>query len=329
MVELKRNVTRMRGRGIPGISFENEETKLGIANLYSDKQDIYEYLALILLRFEFEPEDMIFICNYDKEDNSFDCVRNKEFVCRLYIDKDNNEIVQSKYNEEYGYKCIPEERSELGMIMSLYRYVCKYADGTVFTRYLSRDSAKFVVEVCEYRLELEVDKPLYIKLRLFDEDGKYAKYRLFNEEELVKYLSSSAMDKQIIDVYKDLFQYYLDDVSKYPNFHLREYILGEEEKLTDLIHLKNGELEKFGMTDYGMTVFLDKDNNWTYEVSKDDAVPVDFSMSSCDGRVSCSFSFDEEDTSIKKYMNNEFNSEVETALDEVRDIKRLVRTMFD
>ena len=28
MVELKRNVTRMRGRGIPGISFENEETKL-------------------------------------------------------------------------------------------------------------------------------------------------------------------------------------------------------------------------------------------------------------------------------------------------------------
>ena len=83
------------------------------------------------------------------------------------------------------------------------------------------------------------------------------------------------------------------------------------------------------MTNFGMTVFLDKDNNWSYEVSKCDTVPVDFSMSSCDGKVSCSFSFDEEDNSIKKYINNEFDLEVETAIDEVRDIKRLVRTIFD
>ena len=47
MVELKRNVTRMRGRGIPGISFENEETKLGITNLYSDKkEDVLFFLKL-------------------------------------------------------------------------------------------------------------------------------------------------------------------------------------------------------------------------------------------------------------------------------------------
>ena len=213
MVELKRNVTRMRGRGIPGISFENEETKLGIANLYSDKQDIYEYLALILLRFEFEPEDMIFICNYDKEDNSFDCVRDNEFVCRLYIDKDNNEIIVSNYNEERGYKCIVEEKSELGMIIMLDRYVYMWQDGTVYTRYFSRDYAKFVVEDCEYRLELEIDKPEDIKLRLFDEDGKYAKYRLDNELAVEEYLTGSAMYGDFINVYNVLSLHFLDDVS--------------------------------------------------------------------------------------------------------------------
>ena len=329
MVELKRNVTRMRGRGIPGISFENEETKLGIANLYSDKEDIYEYLALILLRFEFEPEDMIFICNYNKEDNSFDCVRDKEFVCRLRIDKDNNEIIVSKYNEERGYKCIIEERAEIGMIIMLDRYIYMCQDGTVYARYFSRDYAKFVVEDCGYRLELQIDRPKYIKLDLFDEDGKYAKYRLDNETYIMEYLMEYALYQDITNVYNTLSIHYLDDVSRYPNFYLRKYKIGKNEKLVDLVHLKNGELEKFGMTDYGMTVFLDKDNNWTYKVSKDDAVPVDFSMSSCDGKVSRSFSFDEKDTSVKEYIDNEIDSEVETALDEVRDIKKLTRRMFN
>ena len=328
MVDLKSNVTRMRGRGIPGISFENEETKLGIANLYSDN-DIYEYLALILLRFEFEPEDMIFICNYNKEDNSFDCVRDNVLVCRLCIDKDNNEIIVSKYNEEYGYKCIDEERSELGMIIMLDRYVYMCPDGTVYTRYYSRDYAKFVVEDCGYRLELQVDKPKDIKLDLFDEDGKYAKYRLDNEIHIMEYLMEYAIYQDITNVYKSLSIHYLDDVSIYPNFYLRKYKTGKNEKLVDLVHLKNGELEKFGMTDFDMTIFLDKDNNWSYEVSKCDAVPVDFSMSSCDGRVSCSFSFVDKDTNINKYIGEQFDSEVDSAMEDVRDIKRLVRTIFN
>lgn len=328
MVELKRNVTRMRGRGIPGISFENVETKLGIANLYSDKKDIYEYLALILLRFEFEPEDMIFICNYNKEDNSFDCVRDNVLVCRIRIDKNNREIVVSKYNEEYGYRCVSEERSELGMIIILDRYITKYADGMVYTRYFSRDYAKFVVDGFGYRLELELDKPEEIKLRLFDEGGKYAKYRLDDEMNIVEYLIDYALNQDITHVYNVLSVNYLDDVRKYPNFYLRKYTTNGEDKLVDLVHLKNGELEKFGMTDFDMTVFLDKDNNWSYEVSKCDTVPVDFSMFSSDGKVSCSFSFDEEDTSIKKYMNNQFDSEVKSAIDEVRDVKRLVRRWF-
>lgn len=328
MVELKRNVTRMRGRGIPGISFFDEETKLGITNLYADKKDIYEYLALILLRFDFESEDMIYICNYNKDDNSFDCVKDNVLVCRLRIDKENNEIVVNKYNVDYIYRCLYQENTELGMIIYFDRYVSKYADGTYFSRYLSRDNAKFIIGYDDYRLELEVDKPKDVRLSLFDENGRYANYLLNNEIELIEYLTEFAIDEDIAVIYNKLVQNYLGDVNKYPNLYLRKYTTNGEDKLIDLVYLKNGELEKFGMTNFGMTVFLDKDDNWSYDVSKCDTVPVDFTLSSNDGKISCSFSFDEKDTSINRYLDNQFDSEVSCAMDEVKSVKKLVRTMF-
>lgn len=326
MVDLKRNVARMYGRDIPKLYFENDETELAIANLYSDKKDIYRYFALVLLRLDFKSDDSILICNYDKENNSFDCIRNNKKDCRLYIDKDNSEIIVSRNNMEYGYKCVEQEHSELGMIIVLDRYIFNYKGGMSFLRYLSRDMAKFVVKYNDYRLEFEVDRPDDIQLGLFDENGKRSKYLLDNEGEIIEYLTEYAIDDDIVDIYKKLSFGYLSDVSRFPNLYLRKYY---DDELIDLVHLKNGELEKFGITDFGMTIFLDKDNNWSYEVSKDDAVPVDFSITSCNGKVSCSFSFDEKDTDIKDYINGEFDSEIDSAMDEVKDVKKLVRTMFD
>ena len=227
---------------------------------------------------------------------------------------------------EYGYKCIEQENSELGMIIVLDRYVFNYKDGMSFFRYFSRDMAKFVVQFDDYKLEFEVDRPDDIQLGLFDENGKRSKYLLDNEGEIIEYLTEYAIDEDIVVIYKKISERYLSDVSRFPNLYLRKYY---NDKLIDLVHLKNGKLEKFGITNYSMTVFLDKDNNWSYDASKCDTIPVDLIVSSNEGKVSCSFSFDEKDTNIKKYIDNQFDSEIDTAFEEVKDVKKLVRTMFD
>ena len=48
----------------------------------------------------------------------------------MCIDKDNNEIIVNKNNMTYGYKCINRENSELGMIITLDRYIYNY--GNIF-----------------------------------------------------------------------------------------------------------------------------------------------------------------------------------------------------
>lgn len=329
MVDSEKVTVGMYYRGIPRIMFQNVEVKMCITHLFEINRDIYEYLGLLLLRLDYEPEDNILVYNYNKEDNSFMCSVNNMNERKIIIDKEKKEIVVIEHNYGYVYDCVPEERSELGIIISLGRYCIKYADGVIFTRYLSRDNAKFEVVVCDIKLELELDKPIDVKLRLFNENGKYAKYKLDKEEDVIEYLSKEAINKNLIDIYKDLSEIYLDDVSKYPNLLLKLSSMGEEEKVTDLIHLRNGKFEKFGITDYGMTIFVDKDDNWSYEIPKDESLPLNFSISSQKGKVNCMFSFDEEEYDIYKYMDSVINSDIDIAMDEVVKTRRMVKELFD
>lgn len=334
MVDLKRNSVRMYDRGIPKVKFESVETELAISNLFETDRNIYEYFGLVLLRLGYRPEDDILIYNYDKDYNFFMCTANKNNTCQMWIDKVNHEIVLSKFNYVYGYECVPEERSEIGMKISLGRYIIRYEDGVTLTRYLSRDKAKFVVSVCDSILELELDRPNDVELKLFDENGRYAKYKLSKEDELIEYLSKEAIDKSLVDIYKDLCERYLGDVSRYPDFSLKQSVITEEgkEMVTDLIHLKNGKLENFGETDHNkmldMTVFVDKDDNWSLYWPKCETVPVDFSMTSNDGIVTCTFSVDDEKYYIGDYIKDMINSDVKNATYEVVKTRRRVREIF-
>lgn len=328
MVELKNEKTIMYGKGIPKVKFENTHTRMAISNMFQTDRNIYEYLGLVLLRLGYQSEDEILIHSYNKNSNYFMCTANKNNTCRMLIDKDNSEIIVEKHNYVYGYECIPEDRNEIGMKISLGRYVIKYADGVTITRYLSRDNAKYVVEVCDNKIELELDRPSDLELRMFDENGRYAKYELENEGQLIEYLTTIGPTKNIIELYQDLHGY-LDNIDRYPNFCLKTFVNCYGDYVpTNLIQLKNGEFEQFEITEFNTTIFIDRYNNWSYK-NLFKGGGIDFSMSSQDGKVDCGFTFNREDYHIYESLSYIIDLDVNRAIDKVSNVKRRVRTLFD
>ena len=218
------------------------------------------------------------------------------------------------------------------MRVSLGSYTYEYDDGMKFTRVLSRYKAKFIVSLCGYIMELELEKPDDVILPMYDDKGCYAKYRLENEDILTKYLCSFVVfDNSIIDIYKKLCEVYIDDVSRYPDFSLKMSTPDEDGnlKIIDLIHLKYGELEEIAVTKDERTIFLDKYNNWSFEAPAEDLLPVNFSMTSKNGKVSCVFSAMEDYDLAKQYLPDGLENDMDIANEEVIKIRRKVREVFN
>ena len=332
MLDVKSMTEKKYDRSIPKISFENEGIILELLDLIKNDMSIYQYMGLLLLNLGFETEDNIFLCNYDKNDNSFDCMLNNNERYRIKFNFDNNQIDVTIHNNVYGYECEKIERSELGMRVSLGSYTYEYDDGMKFTRVLSRYKAKFIVSLCGYIMELELEKPDDVILPMYDDKGCYAKYRLENEDILTKYLCSFVVfDNSIIDIYKKLCEVYIDDVSRYPDFSLKMSTPDEDGnlKIIDLIHLKYGELEEIAVTKDERTIFLDKYNNWSFEAPAEDLLPVNFSMTSKNGKVSCVFSAMEDYDLAKQYLPDGLENDMDIANEEVIKIRRKVREVFN
>lgn len=334
MFDLKNNSVKRFDMTIPSVNFENENIILELGQLCNTDKNMYYYMGLVLLRLGFDPEDSVLLSNYDKENYSFDCVVNDECCYKIRIDKSSSEIVMNTLNSEFGYVCEEQSFSEIGMRISLGRYSINYPNGVKFTRYLSRQDMKFKVELSGCILELELSRPKGLELPLFI-DGIYAKYKLDNEEDLVEYITGLDTNISLVDIYKKLYESYIGDISKYPRFMLRKSKkINGELKATDLILLKDGKLEQIGVTHYDRTVFLDKDDNWSYEIPMEGSLPVDFSMSFQDGKKTCTFSFfeDEEFSSdcidMMDYIKNGIRDDVRIAMDEVTYVRRKVLEIF-
>ena len=143
MFDLKNNSVKVFDRSVPKVEFENVNIVLELREVFNTNKDIYYYMGLVLLRLGFEPEDSILLSNYDKNNCSFDCIVNDDVFYRIRIDKSSSEIVMNTFNNEFGYICEEQSYSEVGMRISLGRYIIKYPNGINFTRYLSRDDMKF------------------------------------------------------------------------------------------------------------------------------------------------------------------------------------------
>ena len=312
---------------MPKVYFETIETELVLRGLFGVDKNIYQHLGVIFLGIGFNPEDKVVLSNYNKEDMSFDCILNDEEFYHMRFNKDLMSIVINNNNYIYEYECIPLEYSELSKRVSLLNWSVMDSSGMIFSRYLSMDRIKFMIEIDSYCLELILDKPKDLHLSLFDDNGCHNKYRLDNEEELMNYLISlKNSNKSIVDIYKDLCLF-LGDVSIYPEFILR--IKDKfNDKITNLIHLNYGNLEKFGITNDSTRVFLDKDDNWSIELAASERCPFNFCMSNNEGRETYCFSPINNSVRLREYTNYGIGKDIDTAYDELCEVKIIVKKLF-
>ena len=264
------------GRSFPYVNFfDCNDLKLKFIDWFGNDKLINETVGLLVLRLDVlnEEENIIEFCCYNKEDNSFKCIINDKDIYMIKInnldDKDKNkEIVVINNDIECTYKCEEVNNIELGMKVILSSYKRDYLGGLVkLEHYLSRDYVIYDLDYMDYHLKFKVLRPDNVKLSMFDDNGRYARYVLDNEEELINYLVNEGFKIDLVDIFKLVCEISLgNDISSYPEIYL-EMSYGKEKNILDLIHLKYGELERVGLTnvDKGYSLFFNKDNSWEYK----------------------------------------------------------------
>lgn len=287
-----KKLKKSNGRSFPYVNFTNcNQLELKLMDWLGNDRLINESMGLVLLRLHLlrDDDNLIEIRDYNSDDNSFKCIINERYIYDIRIDNldDKNkdkEIVVNSDDIQYTYICEGVRNIELGMRIRLSSYKKDYLYGLVkLTHYLSRDYTMFDIDYMGYSLKFNVIKPNDMVLPIFDEDGKYARYKLENEEGLVLYLVNLIPPFNLVDVYNNICEIsLLDDISKYREVYLE---VSKKDKVIDLIHFMNGELERFGIT-YSdeRSLFLNKDDSWEYYYSDMDTMNG-FSMNVIDCKV--------------------------------------------
>ena len=333
-------------RTVPVVSFDTKELEgfmydFMMENINDNRfvnrdMSINEYVGCVLLRLGFKSGDRIELRDI--------CYKNGvRTVCCVVNDMDyyevrfvnvgnsrfNTEIVFVNYNEEYTYECVPYRLSGIGIRMFKIREEERYADGVTYVRELSDDKAKINLSYDDYKLELYVEKPKNLELPLYDSNWEYARYRLDNEIELKNYLLDFfpiIISGDIVDVYKKIVKLSLGyDVSKYPEVILRFSFC---DKITDLIHLKYGELERFGVTLLRMdrSLFVNRDGSYSYEINDRDNM-FSINMNVMDDRTIYNISVSNGvDVSM---IGDIIQDDIYSIKSDIGNIKKLVKNTFD
>jgi len=335
-VEFRRSSIKNNDRTIPVVIFNDcDDLKFLIRDWLGNEKTVSENMGLLMFKLGIlsDSNDIVQIYNFNKSDCSFKCsVNNKDiynirFKCLNMIGF--NTLIEVSYlSTKNNYECIPIDGIELGMRV-IQKEHSVYQNGVCYTRSLSRNETVFTIRRKHYVLEFGVSKPNDVIVPLFGDDGYYAKYELDNESELVKYLTELNFTESIVDIYKEICRISLGDVIKYPRVFIKVYIDNfKSQRITNLIHLENGQLEKFGMSIDGTDriVFVDKDDNWVYEMYSDDSY-VKISSDVDGNKTDCNLSFSSGKyvSTIQKLMSDNMKN----AREDIESVKVRVRSLFD
>lgn len=337
MEVLSKSYLKKSGRSIPTVILNDcNDLELMINSWFGQEISSWRVIGLLMYKLQIlnDKDSVVEIYNYDKESNTFCCIVDK---VKIYEIKFNNvnvkginpEIEVRLLNKKEVFECIDTIGVELGMIVQK-RSQSVYRDGICYTRYLSRDNAKYVFDNGKYLLELDVYKPEDKVIPLFDELGYYDKYKLDNEDDLVKYMEGLEYPVSIIDIYKDICNItLLDDVSKYPRIILRvvEKNFNNEDKVINLIHLENGNLIEFGMQIVGTDriVFIDRDGKWSYENNINDSL---VRISSSDNYNNITYYIDAKYNVSLSKIKAMFEDNIDNAYKDIDNTKVLVKKLF-
>lgn len=270
-----------QNRFVPKVSFDSKELEAYMFDFVcknmGDSMSVRGYLGLVMIRLGFDVDDKIELCNFnrDKKEDYFLCkVNNMECYDIKFENisdrKRHTKITLVNNNIAITYECFPLKVSELGVRIVPVMECVEYENGSSYIREYSREDVKIKIISGNYRFELEVVKPKELELPLYDRDGLFSRYRLDNEDVLRDILLGYFLKwnvKDIISMYKDICEISLgSDMYKYGELYLKYINNGE---ITDIIHLKKGELENFGMTlpEMGRALFLNKDGSWSYKMN--------------------------------------------------------------
>lgn len=225
--------------------------------------------------------------NFDKDKFAFKC----HFA-------NSNEDVSMKASWGDGIDFGPELTIESEKASKTYDYISEYKerpaslhlqhstiknpdnDSSCY-RFMSPYSLSLSLSNGSHNLELNISRPNYN----VDDPRRDEDFVLKNEDELRQYLLGLSFPINIGEVYKDICRISIDSVRSFPKFKLivKEKTDKDKEKITDMVSLSYGNLEKFVMTKDGRTIGLDGDDNWSYGLGN-------LSLSQQDGAVSYSLS---------------------------------------
>ena len=298
--------------------------------------NVNEYVGMVLLRLGFKLEDKIELRDVSLDNNvrTICCVVNGigyyeiKFI-NVGNSRFNTEITLVNYNEECTYECIPYRLSGIGIRMFKIKELEMYADGVTYVRELSDNRVKLNLCYDDYELELYVEKPKNLELPLYDINWEYARYRLDNEIGVKNYLLDFfpiIMSGDIVNVYKEIVKLsFGNDVNKYPEIMLKFSYCN---KVTDLIHLKYGELERFGVTLLRMdrSLFINRDGSFDYEFNDIENM---FSINMNVSETSVIYNIAIDKDSDVSLISDIIQDDTYNIKSEIGNIKKLVRTMFD
>ena len=258
-----------------GNSFFSVSTHLSVEELIkkvniSEKQwkEVETKFAILLKLAGIPSTETCILGNLNKDDGTFECVfKNSEEDANIAIRWGDMldywpELTISYQNESKTYDYF-EETKDNPMQLRLNHYKIKNpTNGNSCYRYLSEYTSYFTLKSGEYSLKIEIKRPESVNTY---EVSNYT-FRLENEEELQKYLLNLTFPLDINEVYKKIREISVSAVEEYPSFKLKVTKELDEKniKITDMMILKDGQLENFIMTKEGKTIEIDSVGNWTY-----------------------------------------------------------------
>lgn len=198
--------------------------------------------------------------------------------------------------------------------LHIQQYSIRINKDVTLTREYYKDEVLFMFEGLSKRLVIRVKKPISIEI---DTD-----YELVNEVKFLDYLKVLTYPYDMVEIYNKLCEISLgSDVSIYPEIivcELSNTLSGWKD--TNLISIKNGEIDSIIRTSGDKKISFDGNGNWNYMMSDENVM---FTISSSD-KISCSIET-KNDKEMDDYTERLFRYDINTARSEVVAAKRLIR----
>jgi len=267
---------------------------------------VSSYLGIILNKLGFNSDDNVYVYGYTKDSYLLFKVNNEEYFKILMSSKRlNNGYNPVVYYEEYGYECIIDKYGRFDISF-------------VKMGYDNQDVTRLIENGSSYE-DINVSK-----------DGKDIEFRisrigngLKDKDEILKYLNGLGSSDSVLDIYKNIYERYLNrDISGYPLIDLRIII---DNEIKEMIVLADGKLVNLLVNNNGRMISCDNTGYWSCE---SDSSLVDFSVTKSNGIIDFSSKVRPKGN-IEDYSLELASHDINIAKKEITNVKRLVKRMFD